>query len=102
MQMQLIYLANGNDSSICDPSNTNAASCISISFLPLPNATGSTCDTSNPANVCMSIPDDGGIATGGHTVSVRTNNVAGYSLSYWADDGNDNNKEDNALINTSK
>ena len=48
----------------------------------------------------MSIPDDGGIATGGHTVSVRTNNVAGYSLSYWADDGNDNNKEDNALINT--
>ena len=96
----LSVLANSNDSSTCNPSNTNAASCISISFLSLPNATGSTCDTSNPANVCMSIPDDGGIATGGHTVSVRTNNVAGYSLSYWADDGNDNNKEDNALINT--
>ena len=54
------------------------SSSLSISFS---NATGSCADTSNPANVCMEIPDGGGIATGGHTVelSLGTGNV-GYTL----------------------
>ena len=54
------------------------SSSLSMSFS---NATGSCTDTSNPANVCMEIPDGGGIATGGHTVelSLGTDNV-GYTL----------------------
>ena len=57
----------------------NDSSSISLSFS---NATGSCSDTSNPANVCMSIPDGGGIATGGHTVTVATSTkVDSYSLS---------------------
>ena len=66
-----------NDSSICDPTNTNAAACISLSITPLTTPTSSPCDTSN-SNICMKIPDEGGIATGGHTVEVSSNNVAGY------------------------
>ena len=57
----------------------NDSTSISLSFS---NATGSCSDTSNPANVCMSIPDGGGIATGGHTVTVATSTkVDSYSLS---------------------
>ena len=66
-----------NDSSICNPTNTNAAACISLSITPITTPTSSPCDTSN-SNICMKIPDEGGIATGGHTVSVSSNNVAGY------------------------
>ena len=66
-----------NDSSTCDPTNTNAVACISLSITPLTTPTSSPCDTSN-SNICMKIPDDGGIATGGHTVEVSSNNVAGY------------------------
>ena len=57
----------------------NNSSSISLSFS---NATGSCSDTSNPANVCMSIPDGGGIATGGHTVTMATSTkVDSYNLS---------------------
>ena len=57
----------------------NDSSSISLSFS---NATGSCSDTSNPANVCMSIPDGGGIATGGHTVTIATSTkVDSYNLS---------------------
>ena len=67
-------LANNNDSSTCDPSNTNAASCISLSITSSP----STSTGGNDANLSLSIPQGGGIATGRHTVSVSSNNVAGY------------------------
>ena len=53
------------------------SSSLSISFS---NATGSCTDTSNPANVCMEIPDGGGIATGGHTVTVNAPSDSDYRL----------------------
>ena len=60
-------------------------SAISLSFS---NATGSCTDTSNPANICLSIPDGGGIATGGHTVTVRTPaDATGYTLDVSSADG---------------
>ena len=45
------------------------------------DAIGSCTDTSNPANVCMEIPDDGGIATGGHTVTIAAYGV-GWRLGF--------------------
>ena len=69
----LSTLANGNDPSICDPSNTNAASCISLSI----TSSSSSTDGNNP-NLSLQIPREGGIAVGRHTVSVSSNNVTGY------------------------
>ena len=69
----LSVLANSNDSSICNPSNTNAASCISLSITSFSSST----DSNNP-NLLLQIPREGGIAVGRHTVSVSSNNVAGY------------------------
>ncbi len=63
-----------NDSSICDPTNTNAAACISLSI----TSSSSSSTGGNDANLSLSIPQGGGIATGRHTVSVSSNNVAGY------------------------
>ena len=51
---------------------------ISLSISPITTPTSSQCDTSN-SNICMSIPDDGGIATGGHTVSVENTSITGKS-----------------------
>ena len=45
------------------------------------DATGSCTDTSNPANVCMEIPDGGGMATGGHTVTIAAYGV-GWRLGF--------------------
>ena len=70
------------------------SSSLSMSFS---NATGSCTDTSNPANVCMEIPDGGGIATGGHTVTVRTPaDATGYELTLSSADENDT-----SLVNVS-
>ena len=63
-----------NDSSICNPTNTNAAACISLSI----TSSSSSSTGGNDANLSLSIPQGGGIATGRHTVSVSSNNVAGY------------------------
>ena len=63
---------DGNTSTLA-----NDSSSISLSFS---NATGSCTDTSNPANVCMEIPDGGGIATGGHTVTVNAPSDSDYRL----------------------
>ena len=52
---------------------------ISLSLTPIITPTSSQCDTSN-SNICMSIPDGGGIATGGHTVTVDSNATNGYSV----------------------
>ena len=62
-----------NDSSICNPTNTNAAACISLSITSSSSSTGG-----NDANLSLTIPQGGGIATGRHTVEVSSNNVAGY------------------------
>ena len=64
--------SNSNTSTLA-----NDSSSISLSFS---NATGSCSDTSNPANVCMEIPDGGGIATGGHTVTVNAPSDSDYRL----------------------
>ena len=63
---------DGNTSTLA-----NDSSSISLSFS---NATGSCTDTSNPANVCMEILDGGGIATGGHTVTVDAPSDSDYRL----------------------
>ena len=51
--------------------------------LSIHSATDS-CDTSTSANpaadVCLQIPDDGGIAVGRHTIAVTSNSYAGYSV----------------------
>ena len=78
--------SNSNIESNAEPASTALSSdasilanssSLSISFS---NATGSCTDTSNPANVCMSIPDGGGIATGGHTVTVSVGEDVDYEL----------------------
>ena len=63
-----------NDSSICNPTNTNAAACISLSI----TSSSSSSTGGNDTNLSLSIPQGGGIATGRHTVEVSSNNVAGY------------------------
>ena len=67
--------SNSEVSTLANDSSTSSS--ISLSFS---NATGSCSDTSNPANVCMSIPDNGGIATGGHTVTVNAPSDSDYRL----------------------
>ena len=63
---------------------------ISLSISPITTPTSSP-DTSNPANVSMQIPDDGGMATGGHTVTVNTgSDISQYALSL-STSGSDNN-----------
>ena len=78
--------SNSNIESNAEPASTALSSDASIlansSFLSISfsNATGSCTDTSNPANVCMEIPDGGGIATGGHTVTVNAPSDSDYRL----------------------
>ena len=67
------------DDSICDPSNTNAPSCISMS-ISSHSATGDT----NDGNLSFSIPQGGGLVAGRHTVKVVTNNVSGATLDLYA------------------
>ena len=62
-----------NDSA-CDPANTNAESCISLSI----TSSSSTSTGGNDPNLSLSIPQGGGIATGRHTVTVNSNNYTGY------------------------
>ena len=64
---------------------------IAISIQSLTTPTSSPCDTSN-SDICMKIPDDGGIATGGHTVSIDSSSVSGWTLSL-------SNNSDSKLIN---
>ena len=66
-----------NDSSVCDPTNTNAAACISLSI----TSSSSSSTGGNDANLSLSIPQGGGIAAGRHTVEVSSNNVTGYYVS---------------------
>ena len=69
---------------------------ISLSITPLTTPTSSPCDTSN-SNICMKIPDDGGIATGGHTVEVSSNSYAGYNVLLSA---SESNNDETSLVNT--
>ena len=77
-----------NDST-CDPNNTNAASCISMS-ISSHSATGDT----NDGNLSLSIPQGGGLVAGRHTVSVKSNNINGYQLSVEAISGIEGNTYD--------
>ena len=69
---------------------------ISLSITSLTTPTSSPCDTSN-SNICMKIPDDGGIATGGHTVEVSSNSYAGYNVLLSA---KESNNDETSLVNT--
>ena len=74
-------LANAEQSSSSATTSTNASdpASIKLSITPLSTPTSSNCDTSTP-NICLDIPDGGGIATGGHAIKVWTNSVAGWRL----------------------
>ena len=58
----------------------NGAASISLSI----HSATDSCDTSTSANpaadVCLQIPDGGGIAVGRHTIAVTSNSYAGYSV----------------------
>ena len=69
-----------NDST-CDPNNTNAPSCISMSI------TSSSSTGGNDTNLSLTIPQGGGIATGRHTVEVSSNSYAGWSVSLTSKNG---------------
>ena len=69
-----------NDST-CNPTNTNAAACISLSI------TSSSSTGGNDANLSLSIPQGGGIATGRHTIEVSSNSYAGWSVSLTSKNG---------------
>ena len=60
--------------------NVDGAASISLSI----HSATDSCDTSTPANpvgdICMQIPDGGGLAVGRHTIAVTTNSYAGYSV----------------------
>ena len=60
--------------------NVNGAASISLSI----HSATDSCDTSTSANpagdICMQIPDGGGLAVGRHTIGVTTNSYAGYSV----------------------
>ena len=87
------YSLTNTTSKAEEVSNANTdPSAISLSFS---NATGSCTDTSNPANICLSIPDSGGIATGGHTVTVNAPTDSDYELTVSSKD------EATALVNGS-
>ena len=73
---------SANDSSICDPTNTNAEACISLSITSSSSSTGG-----NDPNLSLSIPQGGGIATGRHTVEVSSNSYAGWSVSLTSKNG---------------
>ncbi len=75
--------ALANDSSICDPTNTNTAACISLSI----TSSSSSSTGGNDANLSLSIPQGGGIATGRHTVEVSSNSYAGWSVSLTSKNG---------------
>ena len=82
--------SNANNASTLVDSNTTS---ISLSFTPISTPTSSP-DTSNPANVSMQIPDGGGIAAGGHTVTVNTgSDIASYELAL------SSKTEETALVN---
>ena len=87
-------LAN-NDSSTCDPNNTNAASCISMS-ISSHSATGDTDD----GNLSLSIPQGGGLVAGRHTVGINAGSeIASYSV--FLNGGTNENGVDNTdLVNT--
>ena len=68
---------------------------ISLFITSLTTPTSSPCDTSN-SNICMKIPDDGGIATGGHTIKVSSNSYAGYNVLLSA---SETNNDETSLVN---
>ena len=87
--------SDSSSTTTCDPTNTNAPSCISIGITSSSSATGGS-DTST---LSLQIPQEGGIATGRHTVNVKTNNITGYNLSLTAEP-NIAGESNAALINT--
>ena len=73
---------------------------IALDIAPITTSTSSSCDPSNPKTICLN-PGDGGIAVGGHNITINTNSPSGWYLTAIANsnDGttnlvntNDNNK----------
>ena len=88
---------DSTNSELATQANTDPAA-ISLSITPLTTPTSSPCDTSN-SDICLSIPDEGGIATGGHTIKINTNSIAGWNMSLSTNnDGNLVNNENEANV----
>ena len=73
-----------SNSEVSTLAQATGSATISLSITPLTTPTSSPCDTSN-SNICMEIPDEGGIATGGHTIEVDSNAVNGYTVAIASD-----------------
>ena len=70
----------GAESPVTLATNVTGEASISLSI----HSATDSCDTSTSANpaadVCLQIPDGGGIAVGRHTIAVTSNSYAGYSV----------------------
>ena len=81
---------------------------IALDIAPITTSTSSSCDPSNPKTICLN-PGDGGIAVGGHNITINTNSPSGWYMTAAANsnDGtanlvntNDSSKVIPALPNT--
>ena len=81
---------------------------IALDIAPITTSTSSSCDPSNPKTICLN-PGNGGIAVGGHNITINTNSPSGWYMTATANsnDGttnlvntNDNSKVISTLPNT--
>ena len=74
---------------------------IALDIAPITTSTSSSCDPSNPKTICLN-PGDGGIAVGGHNITINTNSPSGWYMTATANsnDGTTNlvNTNDNSKV----
>ena len=74
---------------------------IALDIAPITTSTSSSCDPSNPKTICLN-PGDGGIAVGGHNITINTNSPSGWYMTATANsnDGTANlvNANDNSKV----
>ena len=74
---------------------------IALDIAPIATSTSSSCDPSNPKTICLN-PGNGGIAVGGHNITINTNSPRGWYMTATANsnDGTANlvNTNDNSKV----
>ena len=74
---------------------------IALDIAPITTSTSSSCDPSNPKTICLN-PGNGGIAVGGHNITINTNSPSGWYMTATANsnDGTTNlvNTDDNSKV----
>ena len=74
---------------------------IALDIAPITTSTSSSCDPSNPKTICLN-PGNGGIAVGGHNITINTNSPSGWYMTATANsnDGTTNlvNTNDNSKV----